>query len=46
MLAGFVLGAFILAVFIVLVLNAKQTPLPPSPSVPLIERPRDERRDA
>jgi hypothetical protein len=31
-LAGLVLGAFALAVVIVMVLNAKQTPLPPVPT--------------
>jgi hypothetical protein len=31
-LAGLVLGAFVLAVFVVVVVNARQTPLPPGPT--------------
>lgn len=32
LLAGLVLGAFVLAAFVVVVLNVKQTPLPPVPT--------------
>jgi hypothetical protein len=32
LLAGLVLGAFTLATFIVVVLNVRQTPLPPVPT--------------